>query len=143
MTDKPIKFFFMASITAALQGKPQVKFNTISAVDSRNVTARVLDMIQQGAASMVQQQQVPFDDLVIENIFFLAECTEEEFTKNTQLAEQLANAANTAEAPAGPDTTADAEERIGTNNDLSNLDAQALEETPVDDVTTADVKPVE
>lgn len=214
MTTQAIKFFFMASISVIHEGKLVTRFNTISAVNSINITASVLDMIQQGAASMVQDQgNVAFTDLVIENVFCLTPlgCTEEEFTKGTQLADQLAGAqAEASDLMADADASAQAEEALSAqvdesvnsavnslqdaaneavaadhaaaqddglddaaratiaeaeavdqqrqavidaaaaeeanitqNSDLSELDAQAVEATPVDDVTTADVKPNE
>lgn len=143
------KFFFMAAISATLQGRPQVQFNTITSLNGRNISARSLDMIQNAAAEMINGQ-VEYDDLVIQNVFCLTPdgMTEEEFVAGTQLADQLAQrqAAAAAQAlnqddqpaPAGND-----EPVIGTASDLSELAAQAVEATPVDDVTTADVKPAE
>lgn len=130
MTDQLIKFFFMASISVIDQGRLVTRFNTISAVNSLNITASVLDMIQQGAASMVNEQEVQFSDLVIENVFCLTPngCTEADFVHGTQLADQLV------------DPTA---ETIGTESDLTELNTESVELTPVDDVTTADVAPQE
>jgi hypothetical protein len=212
------KFFFMAVMTANLEGRPQASFNTVTSINGRNITAAVLEMIQNGGGQMCQQQGVNFDDIVIQNIFFLGEMTQEEFVKNTMLDPEFRNAqlqamadqANMAQAAneasdlgAQADETAGAEEAlavsddvsadvqlepanpvlepklglavdntkgeveaptadvseeardqayqesgtavgdIGRSNDLSELDAQAVEEIPVDDVTTADVKPSE
>jgi hypothetical protein len=162
------KFFFMAVLSANLQGVPRVQFNTITAMNTRNIAAADLTRIQNAGAQMVQQQEVEFDDLVIHNIFFLGEMTEEEFVANTQLREALVEgreadapseesptldealehvqegvAASLADTPAEAEALAeDAEPAplIGTGNDLSELDAQSVEATPVDDVTTADVK---
>lgn len=149
------KFFFMAAISAALQGRPQVQFNTITSLNDRNISARSLDMIQAAAAEMIAGQ-VEYDDLVIQNVFCLTPdgMTEDEFVAGTQLADQLnARRAAEAEANAQPDPAANAEalnqddqqpapeaSTIGTASDLSELDAQAVEATPVDDVTTADVQ---
>lgn len=150
------KFFFMAAISAALQGRPQVQFNTITSLNDRNISARSLDMIQNAAAEMIAGQ-VDYDDLVIQNVFCLTPdgMTEEEFVAGTQLADQLnARRAAEAQATAQPDPAAANAEAlnqddqqpapesttIGTVSDLSELDAQAVEATPVDDVTTADVQ---
>lgn len=188
MTEQAIKYFFMASISVINEGKLVTRFNTISSLNSLNITAIVLDMIQQGAASMVSERGgVEFTDLVVENVFCLTPlgCTEDEFTKGTQLADQLrgevaADAVDEAQGlMAEADASAQAEEALsaqvgeavdaarnsvqdaaneavaadhaaaaGTSataidqtSDLSNLDAQAIESSPVDDVTTADVKP--
>lgn len=142
-----IKFFFMAKISANLQGKPQVQFNTISALDTRNITAAGLNQVQEAAARMITPQGIPFDDLVIDNIFCLTPdgLTEEEFVAGTQLRQQLEEAsagsqAFGAEVEGGADELEANASLIGTGNDLSELDAQAVEATPVDDVTTADVK---
>jgi hypothetical protein len=143
------KFWFMASISANLEGRPQVGFNVVTAIPTRNVNAAALGHIQKAGASMVnsQEEPIPFDDLVIQNLFFLGEMTDEEFVAGTQRPDETADDVDL--APAGDvlepklelavDNTAPNE--IGQNNDLSDLDAQAVEATPVDDVTTADVKP--
>ena len=90
MTDQ-IKFFYMTSLSATYEGKPVVRFNTISALNNINITASVLDMIQQSAAGMVREQGIEFTDLVIENTFCLTPhgCTEKEFVAGTQLVDQL------------------------------------------------------
>jgi hypothetical protein len=126
------KFFFMAAISAALQGRPQVQFNTITSLNDRNITARSLDMIQGAAADMINGQ-VEYDDLVIQNIFCLTPdgCDEDEFVAGTPLAEQL-NLRRAAEAAAQTEQPAPA--------DNSELDAQAVEATADDSVTSADVK---
>lgn len=80
------KFFFMAQMRAVFQGRPQSEFNTVSGLDSRNVTAADLTRIQDAAAQMLNGQ-VQFDDIVITNLFFLAECTEAEFFAGTQIAD--------------------------------------------------------
>lgn len=143
------KFFFMAAISAALQGRPQVQFNTITSLNDRNISARSLDMIQNAAAEMINGQ-VEYDDLVIQNVFCLTPdgMTEEEFVAGTQLADQLAQR-QAAEA----DASAEAQEAEGAltqaemdavsppeKSDNSELDAQAVESTVGDDVTTADVQ---
>lgn len=73
-----IKFFFMANMRATLEGRPQYEFNSVTAMAARNVTAADLTRIQQAAADMLAGN-VQFDDIVITNLFFLAECTEEQF----------------------------------------------------------------
>lgn len=90
MTDQ-VKYFYMTSISATLEGKPVVRFNTVSALNNINVTASVLDMIQQSAAGMVREQGIEFTDLVIENTFCLTPngCTEKDFVAGTQLVDQL------------------------------------------------------
>jgi hypothetical protein len=130
MTDQTTKFFFMASISVIDQGRLVTRFNTISSLNNLNITAAVLDMIQQGAASMVNAQEVDFTDLVVENVFCLTPngCTEEEFVRGTQLAEQLVE----------PTT-----ETISAESDLSELNSETVETIPVDDVATADVAPQE
>lgn len=140
------KFFFMAAISAALQGRPQVQFNTITSLNDRNISARSLDMIQNAAAEMINGQ-VEYDDLVIQNVFCLTPdgMTEEEFVAGTQLADQLAQRQAAAEAQAlnqddQPAPAGNDEPVIGTASDLSELEAQAVEATPLDDVTTADVQ---
>lgn len=136
------KFFFMSALTATLHGRPITTLSTISALDSQNLTARSLDMIQQGAASMVQEAGVEFTDLVINNIFFLGEMTEEEFTGGTSLAKlQQSTEAEAQETDLVAEGFDDRANLIGTSSDLSELDAYAVEATLVDDVTTADVTP--
>lgn len=160
------KFFFMAVMTANLQGRSLARFNTISSIPQRNIMAADLGRIQDGGAQMCQAQGLEFDDILIENIFFLAECTEEQFTAGTVLnaefrAQQMADVANAAGAQAQPVDPSEPSSdvhlepanpvlepklevavdntKIGTANDLSELDAQTVEATPVDDVTTSDV----
>lgn len=80
------KFFFMAILTANLQGRPQVQFNVVTAGPARNILAADLVRIQNQAAVMMDQAGVQYDDLPIHNIFLLAEnVTEAEFTANTDL----------------------------------------------------------
>ncbi len=90
MTDQ-VKFFYMASIKATLDGRPVVCFNTISAFNNINVTASMLNSIQQAAAEMATAEGVEFTDLVVENLFCLTPigCTEKEFVAGTQLVDQL------------------------------------------------------
>lgn len=175
------KFWFMASISANLQGRPQVGFNLVTSIPTRNLGAAALNHIQEAGAAMVNRQAepIPFDDLVIQNLMFLGEMTDDEFRAGVLTEEEadLQRAAAEAGAlAADADASAQADEAIaadvdlhpagevlkprlelvadnaasteavtgvGTNNDLSNLDAQAVEATPVDDVTADDVKPTE
>lgn len=82
------KHFFMASMLATAGGRPVAQFNTITAVNNRNIFARELTKIQTTASHFVQPGT--FDDLVINNLMYLGEGTEEEFTAGTQLSEQAA-----------------------------------------------------
>lgn len=152
------KFFFMAAISAALQGRPQVQFNTITSLNDRNITARSLDMIQGAAADMINGQ-VEYDDLVIQNIFCLTPdgCDEDEFVAGTALADQLTQrraaeaAANLSqealveaagqaqELAADADASAEAEDALSAT-DNSELDAQAVESTVGDTVSADDTK---
>ena len=146
------KFFFMAAVTANLNGLPQVGFNVVLNLDRRNILAIGLRHIQNAGAQMVKSEGMvegqDFDNIVIQNIFFLAECTEEEFAQGMFEQAEAEVAADVDQKPAGDvlepklelavDNTAST---IDQTSDLSNLESQALEVTPVDDVTTADVEP--
>jgi hypothetical protein len=153
------KFWFMAAISANLQGRPQVGFNLVTAIPTRNVGAAALNHIQEAGAAMVNRQAepIPFDDLVIQNLMFLGEMTDDEFRAGVLTEEEAATADEAVAAdvdlhPAGEvlkprlelvaDNAADTEAvtGVGTNNDLSNLDAQAVEATPVDDVTADEAR---
>lgn len=73
------KFFFMAVLAGSLHGKPVVQFNTVSAQTHRNLTAASLANIQDAGAQMLKAEGVEFDNVLVNNVFFLAECTEEDF----------------------------------------------------------------
>lgn len=80
------KFFFMSALTATLNGRSVTQFNTLVALNQRNITASGLNNIQQSGAAMCNQESVEFTDIVINNVIFLAECTDEEFVAGTELA---------------------------------------------------------
>jgi hypothetical protein len=103
-----IKYFYMALINATFEGRPVAQFNTVSAVEGINVTALRLNQIQQGAADMVMQQGIQFDDVVVQNLFLLTPmgCTEEEFTANTQLSERAMAEAQASDLMAQADAAA-------------------------------------
>lgn len=111
------KNFFMAVMAATLEGRPQVRFNTVSGLTSgRNLTAKALEMIQESGAQMMQQSNVQFDNLVLDNIFWLGEMTDEEFMAGTSLAEQLGltqAAEQAGELAADADASAEAQEAEG------------------------------
>lgn len=90
------KFFFMALISGNLEGKPLVQFNSLTAMNTRNITARDLNKIQDAAADMLTNDGVPFDNIVIHNVFFLAEATEEEFFAGTAIPPKTGEAAQEA-----------------------------------------------
>ena len=92
-------FFFMAALTATAQGRPLIQFNTITSLPSRNIGAKQLANIQEAGAKMLMGQ-VEFDDLVIQNVFFLGEMTEAEFMEGVNTADQL-NEALAQQAPTG------------------------------------------
>lgn len=84
------KNFFMSSMTATMQGRPLVRFNTVIGLEhGRNVTAKILELIQESGAQMMQGQEVQFDNLVLDNIFWLGEMTDAEFMAGTNVVEQL------------------------------------------------------
>ncbi len=117
-------------------------FNAITAIPTRNVTAMALNHIQDAGAKMLEGVEITYDDLVIQNLMFLGEMTDAEFLEGTTPDENVA--AEVDQHPAGdvlePRLELVADNSIGQNNDLSELDAQNVEATPVDDVTTVDVK---
>jgi len=125
------KFFFMAIMTANLQGRPQVQFNTISMLEQRNVLSADLVKIQDAAARMMSNAGVVYDDLPIHNLFCLTPdgCTEEEFVAGTQMAEAEADAA-------APELVVDNTK----NEHVDEAGTEVVTEIPVADVTTADVK---
>jgi hypothetical protein len=73
------KFFFMAVLSGMQQGRPIMQFNTVTGSDSRNITALGLNMIQESGAEILRSEGVQFDNVLVNNIFFLAECTADEF----------------------------------------------------------------
>ena len=104
-----IKFFFMALISGNLEGRPQVQFNTVSALPTRNVTSGDLVKIQDAAAQMLTAEGVQFDNIVIHNLVFLAECTEAEFFEGTAIPQKAGEEA--APAPEG-DASVEAAETL-------------------------------
>lgn len=130
------KFFFMAALTANLAGVARVGFNVVVALDRRNVLASGLTRIQQSGAQMViaegMVEGVDFDNIVVQNLFFLAECTEEEFVAGTELS-----------APAAESTPLnDALEQVqeGVAASLADAPADLAGDEPVDP-TKADLNP--
>lgn len=128
------KFFFMAQMRAVFQGRPQSEFNTVSGLDSRNVTAADLTRIQDAAAQMLNGQ-VQFDDIVITNLFFLAECTEAEFFAGTQVADapaaeglEEAVAQSLNDADPAPEAEAPAETEV--EEGVATADVVELRPTP-------------
>ena len=102
-----IKFFFMALISGNLNGLPQVQFNSVSTLPTRNITAADLTKIQSAAGDMLRAEGVNFDNIVVHNLFFLFEGTEQEFFNGTaipeKVGEETAAAGDTAEFVAADD----------------------------------------
>lgn len=84
------KNFYMSAMTATMEGRPLVRFNTVVGLENgRNVTARHLELIQQSGAEMMNASNVQFDNIILDNVFWLGEMTDEEFMKGTDLAQQI------------------------------------------------------
>lgn len=122
--------YYGALLVASFEGRPLMQMNTISSFDEKNLTAYSLERIQQAGANMLMGQ-VQFDNLAIQNVFYLGEMTREEFIKDSHLAgeqpEQDEEEATEEKAPHLSVVTAD--------SDVQDLNKAEVTEHPVDDVT--------
>lgn len=87
------RHFFLAYMVATMQGNAVYQFNSVSAKNNKPVSGQDLSQFQQAAAEQLQAEQVNFDNIIIQNIVYLGEFTDEEFFGNSAVTEEGVQAA--------------------------------------------------
>ena len=126
MTTK--QHYYGALLMASMEGRPVIQMNTISCFDEKNLTALSLEKIQQAGANMLVGQ-VQFDNLAIQNVFYLGEMTREEFIKDSHLAQEH-------EAQSEPEQASHLSVVSNSDDsDVESLQTEEVSEHPVEDVS--------